>query len=127
MAHISSPVVNRSRLRTVPCYDRKERRRSSLTDQRIVRTRAALAQAVIAIAAERDFGEVTIAEIAERAGIGYATFFRHYRDKEELLADVADSLVSELLLVIVPTLMVDDTARASRELCAFVDARRPIC
>ena len=29
--------------------------------------------------------------IAARAGVGYATFFRHYADKDALLADVVES------------------------------------
>ena len=33
--------------------------------------------------------ELTIAQIAMRAGVGYATFFRHYPDKEALLVAVA--------------------------------------
>lgn len=98
-----------------------------MTDARIVKTRAALAQAVIALAGEKDFGAVTVSEIAQRAGIGYATFFRHYPDKESLLADVADALMDELLALMTPALLQEDTARASVTLCGFVDARRDIC
>jgi AcrR family transcriptional regulator len=95
-----------------------------VTDARITRTRAALAQAVVALAGEKDFGELTIGEIADRAGIGYATFFRHYPDKD---ADVADALVEEMIGLILPALLSRDTRTASIALCRFVAERRAIC
>ncbi|MCC6734813.1 MAG: helix-turn-helix transcriptional regulator, partial [Bauldia sp.] len=64
-----------------------------MVDERIRRTRAALAEAVLALASERDFAGVTVADITRRAGIGYATFFRHYPGKDELLADVAELMI----------------------------------
>ena len=67
-----------------------------MTDPRVAKTRAALAESVLALASEKPFAEVTITEIAERAGVGYASFFRHYRDKDALLADVADTLVDDI-------------------------------
>jgi AcrR family transcriptional regulator len=98
-----------------------------MTDARIAKTRAALAEAVLALAGEKDFGDVTIAEIAQRAGIGYATFFRHYTDKDALLSDVAEVLVDELIGLILPALLAEDTLTASIALCRFVDGRRTIC
>jgi len=98
-----------------------------MADARTVKTRAALAGAMLALAGEKDFADLTIGEIAQRAGIGYATFFRHYRDKEALLAAVADTLMDELLAMMAPALLQEDTRTASIALCRFVDARRPIC
>ncbi|MGV8839761.1 MAG: TetR/AcrR family transcriptional regulator [Bauldia sp.] len=98
----------------------------SMVDERIRRTRAALAEAVLALASERDFAGVTVADITRRAGIGYATFFRHYPGKDELLADVADLLVAELMSVLLPALLAEDTAGAALTICRFIDARRPI-
>lgn len=97
-----------------------------MVDRRIQRTHAALAQAIISLAAEKDFAAITIAEIAERAGIGYATFFRHYRDKEELLAEVAESLIDDLLALVVPALLRDDTLSASIAICQYIDENRAI-
>lgn len=98
-----------------------------MTDARITKTRAALARAVVAFAGEKDFGDVTITDIARRAGIGYATFFRHYPDKESLLAEVADALMDDLLPLMTPALVNDDTGGAALALCRFVDARRDLC
>ena len=98
-----------------------------MADRRVERTRAALGEAVIALAGEKPFADVTIAEIADRAEIGYATFFRHYRDKESLLVEIAASLIDELLALMMPALIDDDTLAAAIALCRFVDERRPIC
>lgn len=97
------------------------------TDARILKTRVALARAVLALSEEKDFGEVTIPEIAARAGIGYATFYRHYPDKEALLAAVADPLIDELLAMMLPSLLQDDTRAAAIALCRFVEERRSVC
>lgn len=100
---------------------------SGSVDARVVRTRAALTGALLALTGERDFADLTIGEIAERAGVGYATFFRHFRSKEALLAEAADALLDELLEVMLPALLEDDTRAASITLCRFADARRSIC
>ena len=70
------------------------------TDPRILRTQKALAKAMIALTLEKGYEAVTIRDLAERAGIGYATFFRHYADKAALLNDVLEVFVDELLEVL---------------------------
>ena len=65
-------------------------------DPRVRRTRRALFEALIEIAETKDFNEVTISEIAERAGINRKTFYLHYRDKHALLDEAIDSLLGEL-------------------------------
>ncbi len=66
-------------------------------DRRIQRTEDALARAVIALSLEQGYAAITIRDIAERAGIGYATFFRHFPDKEALLLNVLEVFVEELM------------------------------
>ncbi len=65
-------------------------------DRRIRRTQKALADALIALTLERGYDNLTIRDITERADVGYATFFRHYADKDALLLDMLDSVVEEL-------------------------------
>lgn len=98
-----------------------------MTDPRVAKTRAALGAAILALAAEKPFSDITILEIAERAGVGYASFFRHYRDKDALLAEVADSMVDDLTAIIMPAVQEDDTGAASVAICRFVDEHRLIC
>ena len=98
-----------------------------MADLRIVKTRKALAHALLALVGEKPFAELSIGEIVQRAGIGYATFFRHYPDKDALLADVADGMIFELLAQIAPALLQEDTVAASVALCRYVGEHRAIC
>jgi AcrR family transcriptional regulator len=97
-----------------------------MTDPRVTKTRAALAQAVLALASEKPFADVTITEIAERAGVGYASFFRHYKDKDALLTAVADKMIEDLVGIIMPAMLMEDTLAASIAICGYVEAHRSI-
>ncbi len=69
-------------------------------DRRVKRTQNLLAKALIALTLEKGYEAVTIRDITERADVGYATFFRHYRDKDALLQDVLDVVLDELLALL---------------------------
>jgi len=97
-----------------------------MTDPRVTKTRAALAQAVLALASEKPFADVTITEIAERAGVGYASFFRHYKDKDALLTAVADKMIEDLVGIIMPAMLMEDTLAASIAICAYTESHRSI-
>jgi AcrR family transcriptional regulator len=47
--------------------------------------RGRLEQAALELYSERGFEQTTVAEIAQRAGLTERTFFRHFRDKREVL------------------------------------------
>jgi AcrR family transcriptional regulator len=99
---------------------------STLSDARVVRTREALREAMMALAAESPIEAITVRAIAARAGVGYATFFRHYSDKEALLAHVAERLIQDFLREARPLLQQRDRPAAARSLCEFVAARLPL-
>lgn len=71
-------------------------------DRRIHRTRRELAKALIELTLEKGFEAVTIRDLTERADIGYATFFRHYPDKEALVNHLLEETLHELLELVVP-------------------------
>ena len=54
-------------------------------DRRVQRTRAQLKQALLALIVEQGYDDLTIQDITDRADLRRATFYLHYRDKEELL------------------------------------------
>ena len=81
---------------------------STVADARVVRSREALREAMVELAAELPLDAITVRAIAARAGVGYATFFRHYSDKETLLADVAQQLTQEFLAQVAPLLINHD-------------------
>jgi AcrR family transcriptional regulator len=93
---------------------------STISDARVVRTREALRQAMTELAAESPLEAITVRAIAARARVGYATFFRHYADKDELLAEVSELLISEFLQQVRPLMMQRDRAAAARSLCQYV-------
>ena len=64
-------------------------RKGPAGDARQVRSRRALSGALLALLEDKPFDQLTIREISAKAGTGYATFFRHFPDKEALLGDVA--------------------------------------
>lgn len=54
-------------------------------DRRITRTRNLLQDALIELVLEKGYEPITIQEITDRANLGRATFYMHYKDKEDLL------------------------------------------
>ncbi len=64
-------------------------------DARIVKTRRRLQEALFALARERGVDEVSVSDIAARAGVNRSTFYQHYSDKETLLADALDLFAEE--------------------------------
>jgi AcrR family transcriptional regulator len=99
---------------------------SMVSDARVVRTREALRRAMTELAEESPLDSITVRAIAARAGVGYATFFRHYSDKDALLADVIDALVRDFLAQAAPWLQQRDRIGAAKFMCDFVAARLPI-
>lgn len=75
------------------------------TDRRVRRTHKLLGDALIALALEKGYGEITIQEITDRADIGYRTFFRHYSDIDDLLKDVLSTVMMEMRELIGPRLL----------------------
>lgn len=64
-------------------------------DVRIVRTRRRLQSALFDLAQERGIDQVSVSDIAERAGVNRTTFYQHYSDRETLLADAMDFITEE--------------------------------
>ena len=63
------------------------------TDRRILRTRDTLGDALVALMHEKNFDEITVQDVLDRAGVARSTFYVHYRDKDDLfLSDVEDFL-----------------------------------
>jgi len=72
-----------------------ERREKPKTDRRVLRTRQILRQSLMALAREKGYESVSVEEIAARADVGRATFYLHYRDKEDLLLDEFSEMARE--------------------------------
>jgi AcrR family transcriptional regulator len=66
------------------------------TDLRVLRTRKLLRDALVALIEEQGFEAITVTDLAQRAMINRATFYRHFRDKRELLEWCIDEALVEL-------------------------------
>ncbi len=95
-------------------------------DARMLRTRAALRLALLSLIQHRPFDQISIREIVAEAGIGYATFFRHYGGKEALLEDVASVEISELFQLSFPVLSAAGNRASALALFQHVAAKRGI-
>ena len=73
----------------------------SLRTRRKLSTRRALQQAALSLFAERGYEETTVADIAERAGVGLRTFFVHFPTKEDVLFDGSHEDFPDLFRLIV--------------------------
>ncbi len=65
-------------------------------DRRSARTRRALHEALISLILRKGYDAITVQEIIDQADIGRATFYAHYRGKEDLLRGGFDALRAEL-------------------------------
>jgi AcrR family transcriptional regulator len=65
------------------------------TDRRIQRTRQSLRTALLALIKEQGYDAISIEDITERANVGRATFYLHYKDKEDLLLEEFSEMANE--------------------------------
>jgi AcrR family transcriptional regulator len=65
-------------------------------DPRVARSTYALGRALIALIQEREFDDITVQQILDRAGVGRATFYAHYRNKEDALHSSYERLFEAL-------------------------------
>src|ERR1700740_790834 len=78
--------------------------------------RGRLQEAAMTLFIERGYDEVTVADIAERAGLTKRSFFNHFADKREVVFASADALQASVLVAL------DDAATSQGALDAVVRA-----
>jgi AcrR family transcriptional regulator len=99
---------------------------STPLDARMVRTRAALRDALLVLLEEKPLDQITIRDITARSKTGYATFFRHHETKAALLDDLVADQIRDLMQLTLPVLWETDTRAAARALCVYVNERRKL-
>ncbi len=95
-------------------------------DPRNERSRSAIKAALVDLLASQPFDQVLVRDIVSRAGIGNATFFRHFRDKAQVLEAVAQDFFEEASAAMIPTLDAQHSGLRARQLCRFVDEHRVV-
>ena len=66
-------------------------------DRRKRRTRKLLGEALLELVQEKPYEQITIQDITDRADLNRATYYLHYKSKEELLADSLEGYFDELV------------------------------
>lgn len=95
-------------------------------DARQQRSDAALREALLKLISRGAYDQITVRDIVAEAGIGYATFFRHYPGKDALLDAVAGEEIAALVAMTAPSLSPDGTRATSLALARHVAERRAI-
>jgi AcrR family transcriptional regulator len=74
--------------------------KNNKTDRRVQRTRKALRTALLELTKEKEYDSISIEDITERADVGRATFYLHYKDKEDLLLEQFSEMANETVQLI---------------------------
>ena len=69
-------------------------------DRRVQRTRQALRNALLELIQEKEYDSISVEEITQQANLGRASFYLHYKDKEDLLVDEFNEIVNERARII---------------------------
>jgi AcrR family transcriptional regulator len=64
--------------------------RKKADDRRVVRTRQALGSALVELMLARRFDDISVQQVLDRARVGRATFYAHFRNKNDLLLSDAE-------------------------------------
>jgi AcrR family transcriptional regulator len=93
-------------------------------DRRIQRTKLALRSALLELTKEKSFDAISVEEITERANLGRATFYLHYKDKEALLLDEFREIASNRVQVLseIPV----SIWKSNQDSLEFSDGRAPV-
>ncbi|MDY7090844.1 MAG: TetR/AcrR family transcriptional regulator C-terminal domain-containing protein [Actinomycetota bacterium] len=67
------------------------------SDRRVRRTHAALRGALIRLVEDRELSQISVADVAEGAGVSRSTFYDHYRDVHELAEAACTGMIDELV------------------------------
>ncbi|NDJ54801.1 MAG: TetR/AcrR family transcriptional regulator [Chloroflexi bacterium] len=91
-------------------------------DRRIERTRSLLRDALMDLILMQGYDSIRIQDITERANLGRATFYLHYRDKEDLLMSSLEEIYDDLVEALGASRALDLLAGTPPTLIAFQHA-----
>ena len=65
-------------------------------DRRVIRSRRLLSTALLELMLQMEYESISIRQLTGLADVGYATFYRHFKSKDELLGVALGSVLEEL-------------------------------
>lgn len=66
-------------------------------NKRIVKTKKAIFDALFALIKEKELPKITITELAARAGVDRKTFYRYYKNVEDVFGDCEDRMIASIV------------------------------
>lgn len=65
-------------------------------DRRVLKSQQAIKRAILELMAEKNFDDITIRDISDRANVNRGTIYLHYMDKYDLLDKIIEEHISNL-------------------------------
>lgn len=65
------------------------------TDLRVIKTRAVIKNTLIEIMSEKTLSKITVSELCEKAKINRKTFYRHFREIDDVIAELENEALDE--------------------------------
>jgi len=96
-------------------------------DRRVRRTQRGLSDALMELASEQGYESISIRELTERARVGYATFFRHYKSKDELLLAMLTELIDDFIALLPEREALDGAEQNGLILFRYVGEHTDLC
>jgi AcrR family transcriptional regulator len=112
--------------RATPSYKSRRPASSRSKHARAVRSGHALRKALLSLLQRKPFDRITIRDICVRAGVHYATFFRHHPTKEALLDAIAKDQIKQLNELTLAIRETDNYEAGFQALCAYVADHRSL-
>ena len=91
--HVDSPACAQV---AADAHDAIDAAASTALDPRIVRSKAALREALIELTEERGLEGFTVGDLCSRAGLNRGTFYNHFKDKDNLIDTFEDEVMEGL-------------------------------
>ena len=100
------------------------------TDRRVRRTKNLLLQGLIQLMTEKDIKDISVKELSDLADINRGTFYLHYNDIYDMLAQIEDELFLEFHEILDRTLNCDSAIFSHRsallEIFSFLERHKEI-
>lgn len=99
-------------------------------DSRVRRTKRLLRQGLTELLKEKSIKKITVRELSERVDINRGTFYLHYKDIYDLVAQIEQELFDEFETILQNYTITDLKTQPHRifsDICGFLYANRDIC
>jgi len=71
-------------------------------DRRVQKTRKHLHEALVSLLHEKNYDDIVVKEVLDRANVGRSTFYTHFRDKDDLLVNGMRDILNSIRTAKVP-------------------------